>query len=184
MATEFSQSSLKERSTIRSPPTYKCEPKGTPPDPQTHQLRGLWLTKQRGVAAALWLTAPLNRNKKFQTFPNLSLNKLTTLRVADRPFIVTNGGPAVCSDRAAGLWFPVLVAMTDGLWRWWRQHSLHPQTRPRLSAPPVHRHPPWLSGPRRPHRPSYSWKVDGALTPTAVCSYKYEKDTENWVCNT
>lgn len=63
--------------------------------------KGLRLTKQRGVATALWLHhwTGMWSSKEIQTFPNLLLNKLAAWRGADRPFIAAGAGPMACMDR-------------------------------------------------------------------------------------
>lgn len=82
-----------------------------------HHPKHLRLTKQGGVATILWLHhwTRMWSSEEIQTFPNLSMNKLATLRAADRPFIVAGAGPMASVDRAAVLWFSVRAAMIDEL---------------------------------------------------------------------
>lgn len=90
------------------------------------------MTKQGKVATTPWLHhwTRLWSSEDIQTFWNVSLNKLASLRGADRPFIVAAAGPMASMNRAAVLWFPVQATMINECQRGRRQRSLSPPPQP------------------------------------------------------
>lgn len=119
-------------------------------------------------------------SEEIQTFSNLSLNKLATLRAADRPFIVAGAGPMTCADRAAVLWFPVLATLTDELRREGGGDAACHHHKASPLCPPVQPHSSLLQGPSGAREvevlESWSRKVMSALTPSIVSSHKHTKN--------
>lgn len=100
----------------------------------THTSHNACGWRSREELPPLWLHhwTRMWSSEEIQTFWNLSLNKLASLRAADRPFIVAGTGPMASVDRAAVLWFPVWATMIDVFQRGRRQHSLSPPPPPSL----------------------------------------------------
>ena len=125
---------------------------------------------------------------KIQTFPNLLLNKLATLRAADRPFIVVGRWP----NGVHGQGCCALISCLGCHDRWavervGRRRGHSPPQGFTSLCPPVHPHLTLLPGPSGVIEvevvKSWWWKVKGALSLLVMCSPKYTKNAVN-VSNT